>query len=107
MRNRSAAARADIDLAAATRDMQRTHALHLRRVPDLEERLLADMSHRLAVQHVALATGVHVAVLLHIHGPAPQVVAGRLSFVRRMGPIPTHQGGLVFLYSQLVPAWHS
>src|ERR1035437_7958710 len=76
MRDGGAAARADVPLAAASGGMQAAHLLHGRGVPDLRERLLPDGAQRLAVQHVALAAGVHVAVLFYVHRPAGWATAG-------------------------------
>src|SRR5258708_29602227 len=81
MRDRGAAARADIDLAGASGYVQAPHALHLVAIPDLVERRIPDAAERLAVQHVALAARIHVAVMLDVHRPAPQVVAGVLPFL--------------------------
>src|SRR5579862_9188847 len=104
MRNRGAAARAYTDLAAAAGSVQRAHALHLPRIPDLLQRLRAYVAHGRAIQHVALAARVHVAVLFHIHGAAPEIVARVLPFVGGMARVRAHQVGLVFLDAYLVHA---
>ena len=104
MRDGGAAARADVHLAAASGGMQAAHLLHRLGVPDLDQRLLPDGAQRLAVQHVALAAGVDVAVLFHVHRPAPQVVAGVFPIAGGMAGIGAHQVGLVLLDAQLVHA---
>ena len=75
-------------------------------VPDLRQRLLAEVAQRRAVQHVALAAGIHVAVLLDVHRPAPEVVAGVLPVLRGVAGLGPHQVGLVFLDAHLVDARH-
>src|SRR5450759_2114997 len=102
MRNGGAAARADVHLAAASRRMQAPHLPDGRGVPDLGERLLPDGAQRLAVQHVALAAGVHVAVLFYVNRPAPQVMARVLPYASGMAGIGAHQVGLILLDACLV-----
>jgi hypothetical protein len=84
--------------------MQPAHPLHLFAVPDLLERPRPDRPHRLAVQHVALAARIHVTGMLHIHRPAPQVVAGMAPLLRLVSGAGAHEVGLIFLDPHLVDA---
>src|SRR5215475_2811763 len=82
--------------------MQPAHALHLFRIPDRRERLLADSTHWLAIEHVTLAARIDVAILFDVHWPAPQVVTRMLPLASGVPGVGTHQVGLVFLDAKLV-----
>ena len=71
VRDGGAAAGADIDLAGAAFGVQPAHAPHLGRVPDFFDPLMLQVSERRAVEHVALAAGVHISILLHVDRSAP------------------------------------
>lgn len=66
-----AAAGTDVDFVGAASGVELAHALHFRAVEDGRQILGGDVPHRLAIEHVALAAGVDVAVVLDIHGTAP------------------------------------
>src|SRR5579871_6414912 len=104
MRDGGAAPRADADLPGAPAYMQGAHALHFGAVPDRLQRLLAQIAQRRTIQHVALATRIHVAVLLHVHRSAPEVMARMLPLFGGVTGVGTHQVGLVGLDAHLVDA---
>src|SRR5260370_13263897 len=101
MRDGGAAARAHVDLAGASGGVQAAKAAHFVGVEDLFERLVVQITDGRAIQHVTLAAGEHAAVLLHVHGPAPQVVT-RASTGALAPSFGLHQVGLVFLYANLI-----
>src|SRR5271157_3509012 len=106
MWNRGAAARTDIDFTGPAGGVEAAHLLHGFAIPDLRQRLLADFAHRRAIQHVALAAGVDISVLLDVHGPAPQVVAGVLPIGGCVAGVGLHEVGFIRLDADLVYARH-
>ena len=106
MGNRRAAAGADVDLAGAALAVEPAHALHLRGVEDSRQLLPADVADRLAVEHVALAAGVDIAVVLDVHRPAPEIVAGVAPVGGGVAGLGPHQVGFVGLHAHLVNARH-
>ena len=105
MGKRRGAARAHIDFSGAALRMGAAQPLHFGGIEDGLEGLLPQITHRLAVERITLAAGKHPPVVLHIHRPAPQVVAAAPGIGRDAGVPGLHQIGLVFLDADLVDAF--
>ena len=58
-----------------------------------------------AVKHVALAARIYVAVVLHVHRPAPKIVAGMRPILGRMPAIRTHQVRFIGFDANLIDTW--
>src|SRR5215471_18554396 len=97
MRNCGAAARAHIYFAAAAGSMQPTHLLDGGRIPDCLQRRAGEIAERSAIQHIALAAGIDIAVLLHVHGAAPEIMARMLPLLGGMACVWTNEVGLILL----------
>src|SRR5262249_35681424 len=104
MGNRGAAACADIHFAATPFGMEPPHLLHCGPIPYLDQRLTADRAQRLAIEHVALAARVDIAILLDVRCAAPEIVAGMLPLVAGVAGIGAHQIGFVGLDAELINA---
>src|SRR5579864_4027197 len=82
MWNGGGAAGAYIDIAYAPGDVGAAHVADRLGVPDLLERLFADIADWPSIQHVALATRINVAVVLDVKRAAPEIVARVLPVLR-------------------------
>ncbi len=91
MGNGGAAVGADGDIAGAAGDVGLAHFDHGGGVEDFRQRGLADVADRRAAEIVALAAGVDIAVVLDVHGAAPEVMAGVLPVLRGVGGIGAHE----------------
>ena len=82
--------------------MQTAHVLHGFRVPNSGEWSVADAAHGCAVEHVTLAARIDVAVVLDVHGTAPQVVARVFPIACGVAGIGAHQVGFVGFDANLI-----
>ena len=71
MRNRRTTTTTNPDFIRTPANVQPPHALHFFRVEDILQFGFTNVADRFAVEHVALAAGVDVAVVLHVHRAAP------------------------------------
>src|SRR5215471_14819746 len=101
MRNCSAAARAHVDLGAASSCVQSPQFAHMRRVEDFIQGLTSKVTRRRTVQHVALAAGIDPAIVLYVHSSPPQVMAAPAARSRMAG-LRLNQIGFVFLYTYFI-----
>ena len=106
MWNRCVASRTNVDLPAPAFHMHLPHPNHLGRIEDRRQRLLRYPANWRPVQHVALAARIHIAVVLHVHRTAPQVVTRMLPIGRRVAALGLHQVRLVVLHTHLIDSGH-
>jgi len=75
--------------------MRPAHPLHRFRVDDPGQRLFSDPAHGLPAEHVALAAGMHIAVVPDVQRPAPQVVAGARAICGQRACAGGHDAGFI------------